>query len=296
MDRIVAAKVFVTIAECGSLSGAAELLDMSRAMVTRYLAEMETWAGARLFHRTTRRINLTAAGDITLLRCQELLSLADKVPGVGDTGDEEPSGILRIACSQSLAQATVAAAIAAYLKRHRQAAVDLRIDNRAVNLVEERIDLAIRITNQLDPGVIARPLGICHSVVCASPAYLREHGTPRQAAELATHDCLTYTYFGKSLWHFEHAGTTVSVPVSGSLSANESVVLLQAAVEGAGISLQPVFSAAPLIASGQLVALLPGYQPHSMGIHAIYMSRAHPRAISRTMLAFLAEWFAAHET
>ena len=296
MDRIVAAKVFVTIAECGSLSGAAELLDMSRAMVTRYLAEMETWAGARLFHRTTRRINLTAAGDITLLRCQELLSLADKMPGVGDTGDEEPSGILRIACSQSLAQATVAAAIAAYLKRHRQAAVDLRIDNRAVNLVEERIDLAIRITNQLDPGVIARPLGICHSVVCAAPAYLREHGTPRQAADLVTHDCLTYTYFGKSLWHFEHAGATVSVPVSGSLSANESVVLLQAAVEGAGISLQPVFSAAPLIASGQLVALLPAYQPHSMGIHAIYMSRAHPRAISRTMLAFLAEWFAAHET
>lgn len=296
MDRIVAAKVFVTIAECGSLSGAAELLDMSRAMVTRYLAEMETWAGARLFHRTTRRINLTAAGDITLLRCQELLSLADKMPGVGDTGDDEPTGILRIACSQSLAQATLAAAIAAYLKRHRQAAVDLRIDNRAVNLVEERIDLAIRITNQLDPGVIARPLGICHSVVCASPAYLREHGTPRQAADLATHDCLTYTYFGKSLWHFEHAGATVSVPVSGSLSANESVVLLQAAVEGAGISLQPVFSAAPLLASGQLVALLPAYQPHSMGIHAIYMSRAHPRAISRTMLAFLGEWFAAHET
>ena len=86
------------------------------------------------------------------------------------------------------------------------------------------------------------------------------------------------------------------MPVSGSLSANESVVLLQAAAEGAGISLQPVFSAAPLLASGQLVALLPGYQPHSMGIHAIYMSRAHPRAISRTMLAFLGEWFAAHET
>ncbi len=293
MDRIVAAQVFVTIAERGSLSGAAELLDMSRAMVTRYLAEMEGWSGARLFHRTTRRINLTVAGEATLMRCREMLALAEQMPAVGDSETDEPRGILRIACSQSLAQASLAAAVTAYLRRYPRTAVDLRIDNRAVSLVEERMDLAIRITNQLDPGVIARPLGNCPSVVCAAPAYLKERGTPKRAEDLALHNCLTYTYFGKSLWHFERAGKAISVPVSGNLSANESVVLLQAAIEGAGIALQPVFSAAPLIASGRLVALLPKDKPQTLGIHGLYTSRRHQPAMMRSMLDFLEKWFTA---
>jgi DNA-binding transcriptional LysR family regulator len=292
MDRIVAAQVFVTIAERGSLSSAAESLDMSRAMVTRYLAEMEGWSGARLFHRTTRRINLTVAGETTLSRCREMLALAEQMPAAGETEKDEPRGILRIACSQSLAQASLAAAVSTYLRRYPRTAIDLRIDNRAVNLVEERIDLAIRITNQLDPGMIARPLGSCHSVVCAAPAYLKEHGTPKKAEELALHNCLTYTYFGKSLWHFERAGKTVSVPVSGNLSANESVVLMQAAIEGAGIAMQPIYSAAPYLASGRLVALLANEQPQTLGIHGLYTSRRHQPAIMRSMLDFLGEWFA----
>ncbi|KAF7600233.1 MAG: LysR family transcriptional regulator [Candidatus Dactylopiibacterium carminicum] len=293
MDRILAARVFVSIAERGSLTASAEALEMSRAMVTRYLGEMEAWAGARLFHRSTRRISLTAAGEATLARCREMLSLADQVPWVGDALSEEPRGILRIACAQSLAQASLAGAVAAFLQRHPQAAVDLQIGNKAVNLVEDRIDLAIRITNQLDPGIIARRLGECPSVVCASSAYLRAHGTPTRIEALAGHNCLTYAYFGKSLWHFEQAGEAVSVPVSGNLSANESVVLLQAAVEGAGITLQPVFSAAPLIASGQLVALLPRARPQTLGIHGLYTSREHQTALLRTMLDFLVAWFAA---
>jgi DNA-binding transcriptional LysR family regulator len=293
MDRIVAAQVFVTIAERGSLSGAAELLDMSRAMVTRYLAEMERWSGARLFHRTTRRINLTAAGDATLIRCREMLALAEQVPAVGDSEADEPRGVLRIACSQSLAQASLVAAVASYLQRYPRTAIDLQIGNKAVNLVEERIDLAIRITNQLDPGMIARKLGNCPSVVCAAPTYLTTRGTPRRAEDLAQHNCLTYAYFGKSLWQFERAGKAISVPVSGNLSANDSVVLLQAAVEGAGIAMQPVFSAAPLIASDQLVALLPQYKPQTLGIHGLYTSREHQPVILRTMLDHLVTWFAA---
>jgi DNA-binding transcriptional LysR family regulator len=179
--------------------------------------------------------------------------------------------------------------VAAYLQHYPRTAIDLQIGNKAVNLVEERIDLAIRITNQLDPGMIARRLGNCPSVVCAAPAYLKARGTPRRAEDLAQHNCLTYTYFGKSLWHFERGGKAVSVPVSGNLSANESVVLLQAAVEGAGIVMQPVFSAAALIASGQLVALLPQYKPQTLGIHGLYTSRQHQPAILRTMLDFSGE-------
>ncbi len=293
MDRIVAAQVFVAITERGSLVGAADALDMSRAMVTRYLAQMESWAAARLLHRTTRRLSLTAAGEATLLRCREMLEIADQMAVAADIAAEEPHGVLRIACAQSLAQSVLAEAVTAYLQRHPRTAVDLQVSGKAVNLVEERIDLAIRITGQLDPNLIARRLADCPSVVCASPAYLAAHGTPRRAEDLALHNCLTYSYFGKSLWQFEHKGRSLAVPVSGNLSANDSVVLLEAAAGGAGIAHQPVYSAAPLIASGRLVALLPQYQPQGLGIYGVYSSRQHLPATLRTMLDFLAQWFAA---
>lgn len=291
MDRITAAEVFVTITERGSLIAAAEALDMSRAMVTRYLAEMEAWAGARLLHRSTRRLGLTSAGEATLARCREMLALAGQMTGAADAVADEPVGMLRIACAPSLAQASLAAAIAAYLERYPSTAIDLQIGYKVVNLVEERIDLAIRITNQLDPNLIARPLGQCSSVICAAPVYLERHGIPQRAEDLALHNCLTYAYFGKSLWNFERAGEELSVPVSGNLSANDSVVLLRAAVEGAGITMQPTFSVSPLIASGQLVALLPQDVPQTLGIYGIYSSRQHQTATLRTMLDFLVDWF-----
>ena len=165
MDRIAAAQVFVAINERGSLIAAAEALDMSRAMVTRYLAQMEQWAGARLLHRTTRQLGLTAAGEATLARCRQMLEIAESVPVAADVEPDEPRGILRMACAQSLGQAVVAPAVAAYLQRYPRTAVDLQIGNQAVDLVRERIDLAIRITNQLDPNLIARPLAHCESVV-----------------------------------------------------------------------------------------------------------------------------------
>jgi len=297
MDRITSASVFVTIADRGSLAGAAEALDMSRAMVTRYLAEMEDWAGARLLHRTTRRLSLTSAGELTLARCRELLSLAGEVATAGDPGAGEPRGLLRLACSQFLSQTALAGAMVGFLRRYPQARVDLQVDNRAVNLVEQRIDLAIRITNALEPGLIARQIGECRSLLCAAPAYIAEHGQPAGPLDLARHNCLTYSYFGKSTWQFTRAGgplaqTTVEVPVSGSLSANESMALLAAAGRGAGIAMQPRFAALPLIRSGELVEVLPEWQPQTLGIHAIYTSRQHMPPVLRAMLDYLAEWFA----
>jgi DNA-binding transcriptional LysR family regulator len=291
MDRITAAQVFVSIAERGSMIAAADALDMSRAMVTRYLAEMEQWAGARLLHRSTRRLSLTDAGDVTLARCRAMLALAGTMEVAADDPDT-PQGLLRITSSQSLAQAHLADAVTAYLARYPRIAVDLQMNNRAVNLIEERIDLALRITNALEPNLIARQLGRCDSVVCAAPSYLAARGTPQRPEDLASHNCLTYTYFGKSLWQFTRAGgEAVSVPVGGNLSANEDLVLLKAAEQGAGIALQPLYSAAPLIAEGRLVALLPDCAPQRMGIYGIYTSRQHMSPGLRTMLDFLVDWF-----
>ncbi|HEN3481689.1 TPA: LysR family transcriptional regulator [Yersinia enterocolitica] len=294
MDRITAAEVFVTIVERGSMIAAAEALEMSRAMVTRYLAEMEQWAGARLLHRTTRKLSLTHAGEATLARCRHMLEFAKDMDLIEGQENEELRGLLRISCSQSLGQSAVALAVTDYLRRYPQVAIDLQMNNRSVNLVEERIDLALRITNDLDPNLIARPLSICHSVVCAAPSYLSAKGTPKTPPDLAVHNCLTYSYFGKSLWHFEQQGVKSSVAVGGNLSANESVVLLSGALEGAGITLQPSYSAAPYIASGELIRLLPDYQPQAMGIYGIYTSRRQMPATLRSMLDFLVEWFTTH--
>ncbi|CNI57758.1 MULTISPECIES: LysR family transcriptional regulator [Yersinia] len=294
MDRITAAEVFVAIVERGSMIAAADALEMSRAMVTRYLAQMEQWAGARLLHRTTRKLSLTHAGEATLERCRRMLEFAQDMDLVEGQENDELRGLLRISCSQSLGQSALVVAVTEYLRCYPQVAVDLQMNNRAINLVEERIDLALRITNDLDPNLIARPLATCHSVVCASPSYLSAKGTPKEPQDLAVHNCLTYSYFGKSLWHFEQQGAKSSVAVGGNLSANESVVLLSGALEGAGITLQPSYSAAPYIARGELVKLLPDYQPQAMGIYGIYTSRRQMPATLRTMLDFLVVWFATH--
>ena len=292
MDRITAARVFVSIAERGSMIAAADALDMSRAMVTRYLAEMEQWAGARLLHRSTRRLSLTDAGDTTLERCRRMLEVADGMEVAAGEGADTPHGLLRITCSQALAQAELLGAVSEFLRRYPRTSVDLQMSNRSVNLIEERIDLALRVTNTLEPNLIARQLGVCASVVCAAPSYLAQHGMPTLPQDLAGHNCLTYTYFGKSLWQFTDAdGEQLSVPVSGNLSANEDFILLKAVEQGAGIALQPLYSAGPLIEEGKLVALLPGYTPLSMGIYGIYTSRQHMSPALRAMLDLLLTWF-----
>ncbi len=296
MDRITAAKVFVVIAERGSMVKAAEALDMSRAMVTRYLAQMEQWAEARLFHRSTRRLSLTDAGEETLGRCRQLLETAEGMRASSAFDAGAPHGLLRISCSPSLGQAAISLAVAEYLQRYPRVRIDLQMSNQAVNLVEERIDLAIRITNALDPNLIARQLAECDSVICAAPSYLAERGTPERLEELNGHNCLAFSYFGKNLWHFKRGGETVAIPVSGNLSANDSLVLLASAQAGAGITMQPRYSAMPLIRNGELVELLPEFTPQQMGIYGIYTSRQHMPAVLRSMLDFLIDWFAQRPT
>lgn len=289
MDRLTATRVFVEVVDRGSQTAAADALEMSRAMVSRYLGELEGWVGARLLHRTTRKLSLTGAGEQLLGQCREMLALAETMQGVSLARDSAPRGNLRIACSQSFAQAWLVHVLRDFMRLHPQVSVDLLVGSQAVNLVEARIDLALRITNQLDPNLIARQLAVCRSVVCATPAYLAQHGTPQQPQELAQHNCLSYAYFGRSIWEFQRGGEPHAVAVSGKLSANESMVLLEATLADAGISLQPRYSVSALLRSGALVQLLPEYQPQELGIHALYGSRRQMPAALRALLDFLVE-------
>ena len=284
-------RVFTTVVDLGSQSAAADHLDLSRPVVSRYLAELEEWVGARLMHRTTRKLSLTAAGFETLPRCRQLLELADDLQATVSVPGDAPRGLLRISVSTSFGQAQLACAVTDYVRLNPQVSIDLQMLDRTVNLVDERIDLAIRTSNDLDPNLIARKLTVCRSVLCASPAYLREHPAPQQVEELSRHNCLTHSYYGKSLWHFTRGGEDVAVPVQGNISANEASTLLSATLAGAGVSLLPTYQAEIHVQQGTLVRLLPQAEPRVLNIYAVYASRKHMPATLRSMLDFLAARF-----
>lgn len=292
MDRITAMHVFVEVVERGSLTAAAEALEMSRAMVTRYLAEVERWLGARLLHRTTRRISLTAPGEAALLRFRQMLAIGDELHGELATDNPEPHGLIRVTASVSFGQIHLAAAVADFVKRHPLTRVELLLVDRVVNLVEERVDIAVRISRAIDPALIARWLAPCRSVLCAAPSYLAERGTPTTADELAGHNCLTHHYVGKSVWQLQRDGRAIAVAVGGNISANEASLLLEAVRAGAGIAMLPTYQIAPLLRSGELVEVLPEYDVEGLGIHAVYASRRQLPTIMRSFLDFLVERFA----
>ncbi|AMW85270.1 LysR-family transcriptional regulator [Pseudomonas yamanorum] len=280
-------RVFVAVVDLGSQSAAADHLDLSRPVVSRYLAELEDWVGARLMHRTTRKLSLTAAGSETLPRCRQMLELCSDMQAAVSEPDEAPRGLLRLSVSTSFGQAQLADAMAEYVKRYPLVSIDMQMLDRTVNLVDERIDLAIRTSFELDPNLIARRLTLCRSVICASPAYLLEHPQPRRVQDLARHNCLTHSYFGKSLWHFVENGEPVSVPVQGNISANEASTLLRVTLAGAGVSRLPSYQAGDYIRSGELIRLLPEAEPQQMSIYAVYASRKHMPAALRSLLDFL---------
>lgn len=283
MDRVTAASVFNRICELGSLSAAARALDISRPMVSRYLDEMEKWAGARLLHRSSRRLTITPAGEKVLEKTRMLARLADEITGQGEPG--EPQGTLRVACAHSTATHILGPMIPAFLARYPLLRIELEINNQPVSLVGERIDVAVRITDNPEPGAIARRLGECASVVCASHDYLRKHGNPETPQDLSQHNCLHYSRFAGQSWQFNDAnGDALSTAVSGNFSAGISSVLCDAAIAGCGLAMVPEMEARAGIANGQLQCVLPDFTPKTLGIYGLYMSRERQPAALRLFL------------
>ena len=207
MDRITAMQVFAEVADRASLTEAAQALDMSRAMVSRYLESLDVCRlGVRLLHRTTRRVSLTDAGDEALQRCRQMLELSRDVQSVAGARHAAPAGKLRITTSSSFAAAYLADAVTDFLSQYPQTQVELIALERTVNLVEDRIDLAVRIGNVLDDSLVARKLGMCRSVVCASPAYIKASGTPSVPEDLRSHRCITHAYVGRTEFRLHRNG------------------------------------------------------------------------------------------
>src|ERR1035437_1096763 len=275
MDRLTALQVFVEVAHSGSFSATADKLDMSRAMVTRYVGELEQWLGARLLQRTTRSVTLTDAGESCLRRGQQMLTLMQDVEEETSRHDDALRGQLRITCSMSFAYAQMAAAVTHFLAQHPQLKIDLNVSEGALNLVEARIDLAIRISAEPDPSLIGRVLAPCTSVLVASSSYLAAHGVPRVPADLSAHRCLSYANFGKSVWQLTRDEEQTQVSVTSHFSANEATALLSAALVGAGIALQPAYLVNPHLRDASLQVVLPEWKVPDMSIYALYPSRKH---------------------
>ncbi|MGJ3699476.1 LysR family transcriptional regulator [Variovorax sp. AFSI2.2] len=291
MDHLSAIRTFIEIADQGSLTRAAEVLDLSRAMVSRHLEGLEQWLGARLLHRTTRRVSLSDAGQEALPRLRQMLELASDVQAVTGARRTEPAGKLRLTTSLSFALSSLTRAIVEFQGRYPRIEVELLTVDRTIDLVDERIDLAIRITNRLDEGVVARQIATCHSVLCASPAYLERRGVPKRPEDLAAHECITHAFGTRAEYRLRKSGRSVSIAVRGALSSNETSVLREAALAGAGIVMLPTYFVGDELARGALVRLLPDHEPEALGIHAVILSRQHQPRPLKLLIDFLAERF-----
>lgn len=283
MDRVIAAQVYNRICELGSLSAASRSLGISRPMVSRYLEQMEKWAGTRLVNRSTRKLTLTAAGEKVLLKTRSLSQISQEIED--QSAKDLPSGTLRVACAHFTAMHMIAPVLPELLARYPQLRVELDVNNHPVSLVGERIDVAIRITDNPEPGMIARRLGECRSVLCASPQYLAARGTPQCLEDLAEHNCLHYSFFAGQSWHFvTDEGEPVNVAVSGNLSASISSLLMESAIQHCGIAMLPEREAQAALASGRLVPVLTSFTPKSLAIYGIYQSREYQPAALRVFL------------
>ena len=256
--------------------------------MSKRISQLEAQFSVVLLHRTTRRLSLTAAGEEILPVCRQMLALAGDVGALGQA-DSMPRGLLRVAASSIFAEYCLTDALTAFLQLHPAVSLDLQIVDRTSNLAEDGIDLAIRVTKELEPGVIARKLGEVRSVICASPGYLQAHGSPVHVRDLCAHNCLTYAHYGRSIWHFKAQGEGIAVPVAGNFSTNEAAIVVRAALNGTGIALLPQFAAAQAMAEGRLLALLPEFEVESLGAFAVYLSRERMPSALRVLIDFLAQ-------
>ncbi len=294
MDRFLALTVFAKVVEQGSFARAADRLEMSTSAVSRRVGELEAHLDVRLLNRTTRRLSLTESGQAFYERCVQLLADLEEAEEAVLATAIVPRGTLKLTCAVTFGIRHLAPALAEFAARHPQLRFDVELSDRAVDIVDEGLDLAIRIGDIGSQALIGRRIGAMRLVPCAAPAYLAARGTPTAPEDLARHACLTYEYSsGADTWRFADADRREhAVKVAGPAHANNGRMLVALAVAGLGIVMEPDFIVAPEVRSGRLVRVLPGYTPASAGIYAVYPSRRHLSAKVRTFVDFLAERFA----
>jgi DNA-binding transcriptional LysR family regulator len=297
MDRFTALTAFAKVVEQGSFARAADKLSLSTSAVSRHVAELEAHLSVRLLNRTTRRLSLTESGQAFHERCVQLLADLDEAEGSIRAATVVPRGTLRLTCAITFGIRHLAPAIADFGAAYPEVSFEIELSDRAVDIVDEGFDLAIRIGGIGSQALVARRIGTTELVCVAAPSYLARHGTPRTPEELSAHACLIYEFLPTpDQWRFvDAAGAERAVRVRGPARSNNGQMLTALAAAGFGVSLEPDFIVAPEVAAGRLVSLLPGYRVMAGSINAVYPSRRHLSAKVRAFIDFLAARFATPE-
>jgi DNA-binding transcriptional LysR family regulator len=293
MDRLRAMEVFVEIVRRNGFAKAAEALDTSPANVTRYLNDLEAHLGTRLLNRSSRRMSLTESGEALYERARSILEDVAEAEAVSSSSTLHPRGTLRINAPLSFGVLHLAPLWPQFLARYPDIELDVALSDRVVDIVEEGYDMAVRISRVAANTHAARKLATSRNVVCASPAYLKEHGMPRVPADLQDHVCIGYRYSATAdEWHLlDGEGHAHVVKVPCIMHTNNGDTARAAALGGAGVIWQPEFLVGPDLRAGRLVEVLPGYGMSDIDILALYPSRRHLSAKVRVMVDFLVEAF-----
>lgn len=287
--------VFSKVVQAGSLSAAARELGVSTAVVSRTLSALEARLGVRLVNRTTRSLHLTDEGASYYETCQRILAEIEEADAAVTSRRVEPQGVLKVAIPASFGHQHIAPLIPRFAERYPKVELALSLSDRAINLIEEGFDLAVRIAELKDSSLAARKLAPNRRIVCASPAYLRRHGAPETPQDLAQHNCLVVSWeqgFAMTWEYKSPAGKRGAVRVTGRYACDNWEVLREWAIAGLGVALKSTWDVRRQLEDGSLVALLPGYDfGTDVGIYAVYPHRRHLPAKTRVFIDFLAESF-----
>ncbi len=294
MTSLIAYTAFARAYELGSFSAVARELGITQSTVSKHIAALEVALGVQLFARTTRQLSPTHEAARLHESVLVLLDAAEAIPGSLGSARAEPAGLLRLSMPDSFGRARLLPHAIAFLAAHPKVRLDIRLSDQAVGLVEEGVELAVRIGELGASSLVARPLGIVEQTVVATPAYLARHGEPRDPTELAGHHCIVYTGMAKGQrWVFESEQGRQVVEVAGSLAMDSADAVYGAVLAGVGIARLPGWIAEADLASGAVRALLPDFYPLPMPVNFVYPQTRMLSARARAVIDFVvARWSA----
>ncbi len=287
MDRLVAIKSFVEVANRKSFTQAADTLGISRLQITRHVQEVESWLNQRLLHRTTRKVSLTSAGEQAYIRCQRILDETAAMVFESKLQTEALTGTLRVAAPIGLAQNMLIHAILDFTQRHPHVIIEIVASDTVSELVDERLDIALRYTEQPDANLIARKLMSIDSGILATRNYLNQFGEPNHPNELEQHNCLVHLQ--TKSWRLVKGSEVFEPNIKGNIRANELATLMTAACHDKGIIRAPCDLANPLVEQGKLTYILKDYRSPSYALWAVYLSRSYQTPLVRSFIDYLAE-------
>jgi len=291
MDRLTALTVFRRVVELGSFAAASRALGLSPAAVSKNISELEAHLTTRLLNRTTRRMSLTEAGALYYDRVVQVLDALEEADSALGPMRRQPSGLLRVSAPLTLSVMCLSQAVPEFLDRYPEISLDLRMDDRRVNIVEDGFDLAIRASASLeDTALVARKLMTIPYALCAAPRYLERHGAPARPEDLAEHTCIQFTLSGHpDAWTFHNGPRTARVPIDGRYKVTSSLAVRDAVRAGFGISLIPWLYVREDLDQGRLRTVLDDWAAPEMAVYAVYPSRRYIPAKVRAFLDFLVE-------